>query len=345
MTNGGTIPAVATFRFWAQGVGDCSPGFLTAVEAKLHQVERLIEKLLDGEEEFLRTAGRYILMSGGKRLRPLLVIVSAQLGQYQGEDDVYLGTVVEYIHTATLVHDDIIDNAFERRGKKAVNQVWGNHTAVLLGDYFYTKAMDMALELGNLKILRLISRITTQMLKGEVLGQVHDGNPWMSESQILDIIVRKTACLFSGCCQIGAILAGFPADLENRLAEFGLQLGIAFQIIDDLLDYTGTDEELGKPALHDLMEGKVTLPFHYLMRRCAPEDLQPFIRAMTEKRYGDIDVHRLHDLVLRHRIMDDVYATARAYARKADRLLDELPESPARRLLRGLIRFILERRW
>ena len=345
MNNHGGGTAVSTFRFWAGTLADCSPEFLQRVERKLVAVEELIDYLLDQEEAFIRDAGRYVLKSGGKRLRPLLLIVSAQLGSYPGDDDVYIGTAVEYIHTATLVHDDIIDNAYERRGQKAVNQVYGNHTAVLLGDYFYTKAMDMALEYGDLKILRIISHITTQMLKGEVLGQIHDGNLWMSEPQILDIIVRKTACLFSGCCQIGAILARLPGDLEARMAEFGMQLGIAFQIVDDLLDYTGTEKELGKPALHDLMEGKITLPFYYLMQRAAPEEMRPILDAVERKDYHAVDTGRLQELVQKYDIVETVYQEAQVYAERARELLYAFPINDAHRLLDGLMQFILDRRW
>lgn len=343
MSNVSSLPANLLFRSWALGYTDCSTEFLDTMEIRLQAVEDFIDEILFREEEFIREAGRYVLKSGGKRLRPLLVLASAQLGEYRGRDDIYLGTLMEFIHTATLVHDDIIDNAVERRGQKALNQVWGNHTAVLLGDYFYTKAMDMALELGDLKILRIISRITTQMLKGEVLGQVHDGNLWMSENQILDIIIRKTACLFSGCCQLGAILAGFPPELENRLADFGLKMGIAFQIVDDILDYTGTKEQLGKPALHDLMEGKITLPFYYLLKRCMPSEIQPFIDVMRRKNYRSIDTQRLYQLVMKYNVVEDAYRTAETFAIEAQQLLNTMVKNQAHRFLSGILRFIIER--
>ncbi len=335
--------AITQFRSWAETLADCSPAFIEYVEQKLSRVERQIEDLLLQESPFIREAGLYIMKAGGKRLRPLLLIVSAHLGDYQGDDDVLFGVVVEYIHTATLVHDDIIDNAQERRGQLSANRRWGDHVAVLLGDYFYTKAMALALDYGHLKILRILSHITLQTLQGEIAEQVQDGNLWITEPQIMDIIYRKTACLFSGCCQIAAILAGLSPGLEAALAEFGRHLGIAFQIVDDMLDYSADPHLLGKPVLHDLLEGKVTLPFYYLLRQAAPEETAPIRAAFQRRDPSLLDAQALRHLMEKYRILPRVQWIAETYARQALTVLQSFPPGEARRLLEGLIRFILRR--
>ncbi len=337
------MAAVTQFRTWAETLADCSPAFLQHVEHKLHRVEQMIESLLRQEAPFIREAGLYILKAGGKRLRPLLLIVAAQLGEYTDEDDVFFGVIVEYIHTATLVHDDIIDNAKERRGQVSANWRWGNHVAVLLGDYFYTKALALALEYGNLKILRILSHITLQTLQGEIAEQHHFGDLWISEPKIMDIIVQKTATLFSGCCQIAAILAGMPAEAETRLAEIGLNLGIAFQIVDDLLDYSADPYQLGKPVLQDLMEGKVTLPFYYLLRRAPLAETARLREAFRDGRMTDAEKDELRRLMEKYQILPEVHAIAESYAHRAIDLLQTFPSNDARRLLEGLIRFIIAR--
>ncbi|GBC83677.1 Octaprenyl diphosphate synthase [bacterium HR11] len=335
--------AITQFRSWAETLADCSPAFIEYVEQKLSRVERQIEDLLLQESPFIREAGLYIMKAGGKRLRPLLLIVSARLGDYLGDDDVLFGVVVEYIHTATLVHDDIIDNAQERRGQLSANRRWGDHVAVLLGDYFYTKAMALALDYGHLKILRILSNITLQTLQGEIAEQVQDGNLWITEPQIMDIIYRKTACLFSGCCQIAAILAGLPPSLEASLAEFGRYLGIAFQIVDDMLDYSADPHLLGKPVLHDLLEGKVTLPFYYLLRQAAPEEMAPVRMAFQRRDPSLLDTQALRHLMDKYRILPQVQRVAETYARQALTVLQSFPLGEARQLLEGLIRFIIHR--
>ena len=335
--------AIAQFRSWAESLADCSPAFLEYVEQKLNRVEQQIEDLLLQESPFIREAGLYIMKAGGKRLRPLLLIVSARLGGYQGDDDVLFGVVVEYIHTATLVHDDIIDNAQERRGQLSANRRWGDHVAVLLGDYFYTKAMALALDYGHLKILRILSNITLQTLQGEIAEQVQDGNLWITEPQIMDIIYRKTACLFSGCCQIAAVLAGLTPSLEAALAEFGQYLGMAFQIVDDMLDYSADPYRLGKPVLHDLLEGKVTLPFYYLLRQAAPEETISLRAAFQRRDPSLLDTSALRHLMDKYRILSQVQQVAEVYARQALAVLQKFPPGEARQLLEGLIRFIVHR--
>ncbi|MCS7312191.1 MAG: polyprenyl synthetase family protein [Acidobacteria bacterium] len=334
---------ITQFRSWAETLADCSPAFIEYIEQKLNRVERQIEGLLLRESPFIREAGLYIMKAGGKRLRPLLLIVSARLGDYPGDDDVLFGVVVEYIHTATLVHDDIIDNAQERRGQLSVHRRWSGPVAVLLGDYFYTKAMALALDYGHLKILRILSNITLQTLQGEIAEQVQDGNLWITEPQIMDIIYRKTACLFSGCCQIAAILAGLPPGLEASLAEFGRYLGIAFQIVDDMLDYSADPHRLGKPVLHDLLEGKVTLPLYYLLRQAAPDETAPVRAAFQRRDPSLLDTQALQRLMDKYRILPQVQRVAETYARQALTVLQSFPRGEARQLLEGLIRFIIRR--
>ena len=213
--------------------------------------------------------GRYIRDGGGKRIRPALLLLPCRLCGYRGERAILLAAVVEFIHTATLLHDDIIDEATVRRGRRSVNSRWGNDITVLLGDFLYTKSMSMALSQDNLRILRLLSDVTLRMIEGELLEIERNGDLDVSADDHLDIIRRKTAALFSACLRIGGMLGEVGEERERALASYGLNLGICFQMVDDLLDFTADEKVLGKPVANDLREGKLTLPvdLHAAARR------------------------------------------------------------------------------
>src|SRR5262249_12154894 len=237
------------------------------VEDDLARVEELFEQQCRSDVGLVGEIGRYIQEGGGKRIRPALLLLGSRLCGYRGERAIVLASVVEFIHTATLLHDDIIDEATVRRGRRSVNSRWGNDITVLLGDFLYTKSMAMALSQDNLPILRLLSDVTLRMIEGELLEIERNGHLDVTEAQHVDLMRRKTADLFSACLRIGAILGDVGQEREQALARYGLNLGICFQMVDDLLDFTAEEKTLGKPVANDLREGKLTLPMIFLLRK------------------------------------------------------------------------------
>src|SRR6188472_857452 len=226
----------------------------------LEKVEQEFARHIQSRVALIPEMGKYIQKSGGKRVRPAVLLMAARLGGYAGERAVLNASVVEFIHTATLVHDDIIDGADVRRGRLAVHSRWGNDITVLLGDYLYIKSMAMALTQESLEIVRLLCDVTLRMIEGELYQLTKTGVVDITEEEHFEIIRRKTAFLFGGCAQIGGMLGEVGAEKEQALREYGFSLGIMFQLVDDLLDFTGAAEALGKPIGGDLREGKITLP-------------------------------------------------------------------------------------
>jgi octaprenyl-diphosphate synthase len=228
---------------------------VSLVEDDLIKVEALFEDQVRSDVALVGEIGRYILSGGGKRIRPALLLLGCRLAGYHGDRGILLGSVVEFIHTATLLHDDIIDEAIVRRGRRSVNSRWGNDITVLLGDFLYTKSMAMALSQDNLPILRLLSDVTLRMIEGELLEIERNADIDVREADHLDIIRRKTADLFAACMRIGAILGEVGEERERALTSYGLNLGLCFQMVDDLLDFTADEKVLGKPVANDLREG------------------------------------------------------------------------------------------
>jgi octaprenyl-diphosphate synthase len=275
---------------------------------------------------------------GGKRIRPALLLLAGRLCGHRSERAVMLGAVVEFIHTATLLHDDIIDDATTRRGRQSVNRRWGNDATVLLGDLLYSKSMGMALSQDNLKILRLLSDVTVRMTEGELLAMARRGNLRVTQEEHLDLIRRKTANLFSASTQIGALLAGAPPEREQALAAYGLNLGVCFQMIDDLLDFTGDERLLGKPVGSDLREGCLTLPVIIVLRRegAAAKRLH---RMLQDGASVDQVLRLVHD----EGALGEARGMAERYAEAARRSLDVFEPSPFRDALLAAPDFILER--
>jgi len=249
--------------------GDLTPLKLIVqlVEEDLLAVEKLVAEQISSDVRLVNEVGRYVQQGGGKRIRPALLLLACRLLGHRSERAVLLASVVEFIHTATLLHDDIIDEATTRRGRASANNRWGNDVTVLVGDFLYTKSMGMALSQDNLPVLRLLSDVTLRMIEGEILEIERDADLDVAEADHLDIIRRKTADLFSACTRIPALLAGADEARERALAAFGLNLGICFQMVDDLLDFTADEKVLGKPVANDLREGKLTLPTIFMLRR------------------------------------------------------------------------------
>jgi octaprenyl-diphosphate synthase len=250
---------------------------------------------------------------------------------------------VEFIHTATLLHDDIIDEATVRRGRRSVNSRWGNDLTVLLGDFLYTKSMAMALSQDNLPILRLLSDVTLRMIEGEILEIERNGNLDVTEADHIDIIRRKTADLFSACLHIGAILGDVGEEREQALARYGLNLGICFQMVDDLLDFTAEEEKLGKPVANDLREGKVTLPMIFLLRKAGRPGIDKVTAVLEDRGFGRVSRDEIVRLARENGALDEARALAGQYAETARRDLLVFDRSPYREALEILPDFILAR--
>src|SRR3984893_2986963 len=240
------------------------------IRADLEKVDREFGRHVQSQIDLIPKIGQYIQTSGGKRMRPALLLMAARLCGYEGDRAIVYAAVVEFIHTATLVHDDIIDGSELRRGRLAVHSRWGNDITVLLGDYLYIKSMALALTLDALEIIRLLCDVTLRMIEGELYQLTKNGDADITEDEHFDIIRRKTAYLFGGCGQIGGMLGKVGDAKEQALREYGFNLGVAFQLVDDLLDFTGDAAALGKPVGGDLREGKMTLPLIHLLRQDEP---------------------------------------------------------------------------
>jgi octaprenyl-diphosphate synthase len=295
----------------------------------------------------------YLREGGGKRLRPALLLLAAGASGYRGPSAVRLGAVVELIHSATLIHDDVIDGANTRRGRPSANARWGNHMSVLAGDWLYMQSFEMALRESNFAILDILIDLTQNMVEGELLQLTRLGRIDLSEPESTELAFRKTACLFSGCARLGAVLGKQPKHIEEALAEYGRNAGLAFQLVDDLLDFTASHEQLGKPVVSDLKEGKVTLPLIFAL------DAEPKLPAvdgdggapgrrlvakvLEERGFLSVRPEQITRLVRETGALDRARKLAREYVSRAKACLQELPDTEYRRALLAVPDFILER--
>jgi octaprenyl-diphosphate synthase len=313
------------------------------VQADLARVEEEFGRQTVSSVRPITEISQYLQVSGGKRLRPALVLLSAKLCGYEGPSAIRLGAVVEMIHTATLVHDDIIDEAEKRRGRPSTNSRWGNHMSVLAGDWLYMQAFNISLAERNFRILDLLIGLTQTMVEGELLQLSQLKQIGVSEDDYLELAYRKTACLFAACLRLGALLGGQSDAVETRLGSYGANLGLAFQLIDDLLDFTSSEERLGKPVGSDLREGKVTLPLIYLLPRCRPEEREKVAQILGDGGFRQVTLAEIQELIERYGTLATARAKARDFARRAAAVLEEFPDSPYKDALRSLADFIVER--
>ena len=316
---------------------------LELIAPKLQLVEEELERNFVSKIKTIHDVGEHILGGGGKRLRPALLLLVAKMLRYEGVRDVLYGAVIEFIHTATLVHDDIIDEAAIRRGRTSINYRWGNNLTVLVGDYLYTHSMNMALAEGNLDVLRLLSNVTIRMIEGEILGLEQNGRADLSIDDYFEVVDRKTAALFGACCRIPAYLVDIPEASAAALFDYGTNLGICFQLIDDLLDFTSSTEVLGKPALSDLKEGKVTLPLILAMPRATDAERELIARIANSKTFDGVDPRQIIGIVEKYETLEETRAIARDYARRARAALEPFGDSPAKEALESALDFVLER--
>jgi octaprenyl-diphosphate synthase len=313
------------------------------VEDDLARVEALFAEQARSDVRLVSEIGSYIREGGGKRVRPALVLLASRLCGYQGQRAVVLAATVEFIHAATLLHDDIIDEATIRRGRRSVNSRWGNDVTVLLGDFLYTKSMAMALSQDNLPILRLLSDVTLRMIEGEILEIERDGDMQVTEEDHLDLIRRKTADLFAACTRIGALLGGVGEKRTEALTSYGLNLGICFQMVDDLLDFTAEEKTLGKPVANDLREGKVTLPMILLLRRAEAADAEKVRAVLDDRGFGRVSREEIVWLARERGALEEARVLAERYADAARADLRVFPPSSYRDALEALPGFILAR--
>jgi len=316
---------------------------VSLVEDDLARVEALFDEQIRSDVRLVSEVGRYVREGGGKRVRPALLLLASRLCGFRGERAVVLAGTVEFIHSATLLHDDIIDEATVRRGRRSVNSRWGNDVTVLLGDFLYTKSMAMALSQDNLQILRLLSDVTLRMIEGEILEIEGNGNMQVTVEDHLDVIRRKTADLFSACTRIGAILGAVEEEREEALARYGLNLGICFQMIDDLLDFTAEEKTLGKPVANDLREGKVTLPMIFLLQRAGAAEARKVRVVLEDRGFGRVSRDEIVHLARDHGALEEARALAERYADEARKDLLAFPASPFRDALEALPGFVLAR--
>jgi len=313
------------------------------IREDLEAVERAYASHFQSRVELIPQIARYIQTSGGKRVRPALLLMAARLSGYGGDRGVLYASVVEFIHTATLVHDDIIDDSSLRRGRLAVHSRWGSDITVLLGDYLYIKSMALALTHDSLEIIRLLCDVTLRMIEGELYQLTKTGDADITEEEHFEIIRRKTAYLFGGCAEIGGMLGSADRAQREALREYGFHLGIAFQLIDDLLDFTAEESVLGKPVGGDLREGKVTLPAIYLLQRDDGRAAD-LIRGIIRDRVISPDTWReLARLLREHRAIESAFNKAAEYATAAKRYLGLFPSTPERDALMALPDYVLAR--
>jgi octaprenyl-diphosphate synthase len=292
--------------------------------------------------EAITEIGEYLRAGGGKRIRPALLLLSAKLLNYQGRGAVRLGAVVEIIHTATLVHDDIIDEAKTRRGRPAANTQWGNSKCVLAGDWLYMQAFKIAVQERNFRILDTLIELTQQMVEGELLQMEKLGN-LITLDEHFDLIFRKTACLFSVCMRMGAILGGASDNEEAALAKYGHDLGMAFQIVDDVLDLTASEEVLGKPVASDLREGKVTMAVIHALERCTPGERSKIETIMRDRAFNGVTHAHILEILRRYGSLAAATARAAEYAESACKAICTFPDSEIKRALLWAPEFVVAR--
>jgi octaprenyl-diphosphate synthase len=316
---------------------------LRFAEEDLARVEAEIRQELRSEVDQIGEIGRYLLLSGGKRIRPILLLLTAKLADYAGDRIVPLSAMVEFMHTATLLHDDVIDHSPRRRGYPTVNSRWGSALSILVGDFLYAKAMALVVADGDPQILQEITRVTMTMTEGQVMEMLKAGDITLAEPAYRRIVQQKTAALFGACCFIGGVLGGLPASQREGLRRFGLTFGSAFQLVDDTLDFTGKEERLGKPVGSDLREGKVTLPVIVSLQNALPEEsamVLDFIRSADKSAEA---FQRILAVVQKYNGIEYTLKEAGRYVEQAKLELQAFTDAPAYDLLMELTDFIVKR--
>jgi octaprenyl-diphosphate synthase len=334
-------------------------GIFDLVRDDLALVEQEIAAQNSAAIEPVCEISSYLREGGGKRLRPALLLLAAGASGYRGESAIRLGAVVEMIHSATLIHDDVIDGANTRRGRPSANARWGNHMSVLAGDWLYMQSFEMALRERNFAVLDILIDLTQNMVEGELLQLTRLGQIDLNEAEATELAYRKTACLFSGCARLGAVLGKQPKEIEDGLADYGRNAGLAFQLVDDLLDFTASPEKLGKPVLSDLKEGKVTLPLIFALEaqahaaasdgngqaRTNSEGRRLVEKVLEERDFRSVRADQIAQLVRETGALERATKLAKEYVQRSKASLEVLPDTEYRRALLAVPDFILDREY
>jgi len=310
----------------------------------LEKVDQEFRKNLKSNVPLISAVGEYLLLSGGKRFRAKLLLLSSKLCGYQGDSHISMASLIEFIHTATLLHDDVVDRAQLRRGIDSANSKWGNEASVLVGDFLFTKCFSLLVQSGNWKILQIVCKATTIMAEGELEELIKTNDLSITEDDYLSIITRKTAFLISAATQIGAILGEVSEEKERALSEFGMNVGIAFQLIDDHLDYTSNEEEFGKKIGIDLQDGKITLPLIFTLYQCDQEEEAIIRKTIESNPITKGAFFRVVEVIERYHGIQYTWEKAKEYIERAKDCLRPFPNSKEKEALYTLADYVLERR-
>ena len=310
----------------------------------IRRVESQFRDDLTSRVPLIRKVGEYVLASGGKRVRPMILLLSAQITNYRGDAHIGLASVVEFIHTATLLHDDVVDSAVLRRGQDSANAVWGNEASVLVGDFLFAKSFSIMVREKNLDILRTLSDATTQMAEGEVQQLISTCDLNLDEESYLEVVRNKTAVLLSAASRCGAVLGGCSNEEEEALAAYGMDVGIAFQLMDDALDYVADQKEFGKESGHDLLEGKVTLPLIHTLSLCTEQERHQVAAIVDKESLPDSDLEYVIELIQKYNGIGYTRDRAKTLIESAKSHLSIFADCPAKEAMQRLADYIVSRR-
>ncbi|MCK4507971.1 MAG: polyprenyl synthetase family protein [Desulfuromonadales bacterium] len=316
---------------------------LNLLNDDIRRVEAQFREDLSSRVPLIRKVGEYVLASGGKRVRPMILLLSTRLAGYQGDAHIGLASVVEFIHTATLLHDDVVDSAVLRRGQDSANAVWGNEASVLVGDFLFAKSFSIMVRSGNLNILKSLADATTQMAEGEVLQLISTSDVELLEEHYIEVVQNKTAVLLSAASRCGALLGGCSTEEEEALAAYGMDLGIAFQFMDDALDYVADQSEFGKECGHDLLEGKVTLPLIHTLKHCTPEEREKVTTIIEQEVLPSKDLQYVVELIHSCDGIGYTREQAKILVESAQNHLAIFDECPAKEAMNRLADYVVSR--
>ncbi len=305
-------------------------------------VDHWISQSLHPDIDIINEMSTHIIHSGGKRIRPLLVILAANAFAYQGRDHITLAAIVEFIHTATLLHDDVVDGSKLRRGRKTAHVIWGNEASVLVGDYLFSRAFQLMNQLNSLRVMAILANASNTIAAGEVMQLMSQHDPNTAVEHYYRVIDSKTACLFAAATELGALIAGQPDDIVADMAIYGRELGLAFQMADDALDYAGTSADLGKNVGDDLAEGKPTLPLIFAMETAQSDDAV-WLRMLIQEGGRIEDLSRIQAILASTQALTRTYAKAREHSERAIASLARIPETPIKQALAALAQFAVQR--
>ena len=325
-------------------MNDLKEKILHMVKDDLQEIETALARNLNPNLELVSEAAGHILFSGGKRLRPLLMVLSARICGYNGDYATTFSTIFEYLHTATLLHDDLVDGATLRRGKPVAHTIWGNSTAVLVGDFLLARALSIAAETGIPKVIKIIAEITENMSQGEIHQLMRKGHVGLTQEEYMEIIRRKTAVLFQGACRISALISDAPEEMESALSDYGFNLGLAFQMADDLLDYTSDASVLGKPVGADLKEGKLTLPVIHSLANATIDDRKLMEGIIADTNFSEDEFNRLKELLKKYEGISYTKKLAAKRVETAKKALSIFEPSRTKNILLDVADYTLSRK-